>query len=473
MTLPIDVPLQLPQPRTPDPHEAPAIRWGIIAPGGIAHTFAEAVTVGTASRVVAVGSRSSERARDFADEFAIQTAYGSYEELVADDDVDAVYVASPHSEHRDHALLAIEAGKPVLVEKAFARNAAEARQVMLAAEARGLLVMEAMWSCFLPHYDVVRHVVESGLIGDIVAVFADHGQCLYPDGPARLAQPELAGGALLDLGVYPVAFADLVLGAPERLTATGTLTDLGVDATTTITVTGAGGAARRALLHDGRSHSRHRGHRWHRGAARAERSLLRCGLGHPARQPGQRGDRRARRRPTRGSARILLRGSRVRALPPLLARPSRRSCPTPPPCGSWRRWTRCVARSASPIRASEPPGLLDRTHPQVGLTSPSQGDVAGHLLKRQSAMRRRSALLLALAITLPGLAACSGDGSITRPTSVPSISGSVSAPAITLPTLTRTTVPDATRTSEAETPEPPPAETVTRTRRAPRRPPRP
>jgi predicted dehydrogenase len=242
MTLPIDVPLQLPQPRTLDPHDAPAIRWGIIAPGGIAHTFAEAVTVGTASRVVAVGSRSSERARDFADEFAIQTAYGSYEELVADDEVDAVYVASPHSEHRDHALLAIEAGKPVLVEKAFARNAAEARQVILAAEARGLLVMEAMWSCFLPHYDVVRHVVESGLIGDIVAVFADHGQCLYPDGPARLAQPELAGGALLDLGVYPVAFADLVLGAPERLTATGTLTDLGVDATTTITVTGAGGA---------------------------------------------------------------------------------------------------------------------------------------------------------------------------------------------------------------------------------------
>jgi predicted dehydrogenase len=242
MTLPIQVPLQLPQPRTPDPHDAPAIRWGIIGPGGIAHTFAEAVAIGTASQVVAVGSRSAERARDFAEEFGIATAHGSYEELVADDDVDAVYVASPHSAHRDHAMLAIDAGKPVLVEKAFTRNAAEAREVMAAAAARGLLVMEAMWSRFLPHYDVVRHVVETGLIGELVAVFADHGHHLYPAGPARLAQPDLAGGALLDLGVYPVSFADLVLGAPDRVAATATLTDLRVDASTTITVTGAGGA---------------------------------------------------------------------------------------------------------------------------------------------------------------------------------------------------------------------------------------
>jgi len=242
MTLPIDVPLQLPEPRTPDPHDAPAIRWGVLAPGGIAHAFADAVAVGTSSSVVAVGSRSRERAQDFADEFAVPRAYGSYEELVADPEVDAIYVASPHSEHRDHALLALEAGKPVLVEKAFTRSAAEAREVLAAADAQNLLVVEAMWSRFLPHYDVVRHVVETGLIGELVAVFADHGQRLYPGGPARLSQPELAGGALLDLGVYPVSFADLVLGAPSAVTASGTLTDLGVDATTTITVTGSGGA---------------------------------------------------------------------------------------------------------------------------------------------------------------------------------------------------------------------------------------
>jgi predicted dehydrogenase len=214
MTLPIDVTLQLPEPRTPDPHEAPAIRWGVLAPGGIAHAFADAVAVGTASSVVAVGSRSKERAQDFADEFGIARAHGSYEDLVADPDVDAVYVASPHSEHRDHALLAIEAGKPVLVEKAFTRSAAEAREVLAAAEARGLLVMEAMWSRFLPHYDVVRHVVEAGLIGEIVSVQADHGQHLYPD---------------------------VVLGAPASVTAVGTLTDLGVDASSTVTVTGTGG----------------------------------------------------------------------------------------------------------------------------------------------------------------------------------------------------------------------------------------
>jgi predicted dehydrogenase len=129
----------------------------------------------------------------------------------------------------------------VLVEKAFTRSAAEAREVLDAAAEQDLLVVEAMWSRFLPHYDVVRHVVETGLIGELVSVFADHGQRLYPAGPARLSQPELAGGALLDLGVYPVSFADLVLGAPTSVSAAGTLTDLGVDATTTITVTGAGG----------------------------------------------------------------------------------------------------------------------------------------------------------------------------------------------------------------------------------------
>jgi predicted dehydrogenase len=242
MTLPIDVRLELPEARTPDPHTAPAIRWGILAPGGIAHTFADAVAVGTASEVVAVGSRSLERAQDFADEFGITRAYGGYADLVTDPEVDAVYVASPHSHHRDHALLALEAGKPVLVEKAFTRNADEAREVFWAAQERGLLVVEAMWPRFMPQYDVVRHVVESGLIGEVVAVFADHGQRLYPNGPARLAEPGLAGGALLDLGVYPVSFADLVLGAASSVSATGTLTEQGVDATTTVTVTNQAGA---------------------------------------------------------------------------------------------------------------------------------------------------------------------------------------------------------------------------------------
>lgn len=234
--------MKLPAARTADPHDAPAIRWGVLGPGGIAHAFADAVAVGTASTVVAVGSRSLERAQAFAAQFGIERSHGSYADLVADPDVDAVYVASPHSEHHAHALLALSAGKPVLVEKAFTQNAAQAREVFAAAERDGLLAAEAMWSRYLPHYDVVRQAVESQLIGELVSVFADHGQRLYPGGPARLSQPELAGGALLDLGVYPISFADCVMGPATSVHASGTLTDLGVDAQSNLLVANAAGA---------------------------------------------------------------------------------------------------------------------------------------------------------------------------------------------------------------------------------------
>jgi predicted dehydrogenase len=234
-------PLTLAAPTVPDPMEAPAIRWGIIGPGGIANVFADAVHEGTRSRVVAVGSRSAQRAQDFATRHGVERAHGSYDDLVADPDVDAVYVASPHSEHHEHALLALRAGKPVLVEKAFTRSLREADEVLAAAEGAGLLAAEAMWSRYLPHYDVIRRTVEAGTLGEVVIVDADHGQLLWPDGPARLSQPELAGGALLDLGVYPVSFADHVLGGLDAVTARGTLTDLGVDATTTIEARGPGG----------------------------------------------------------------------------------------------------------------------------------------------------------------------------------------------------------------------------------------
>ncbi len=234
-------PLALAAPTVPDPMEAPAIRWGVLGPGGIANVFADAVHEGTRSRVVAVGSRSLDRAREFADRHGVQRAHGSYADLVTDADVDAVYVASPHSEHHEHALLALRAGKPVLVEKAFTRSLREADEVLETASAAGLLAAEAMWSRYLPHYDVIRRTIEAGTLGDIVVVDADHGQLLWPDGPARMSQPELAGGALLDLGVYPISFADHVLGGLDGITAHGTLTDLGVDATTTISARGPGG----------------------------------------------------------------------------------------------------------------------------------------------------------------------------------------------------------------------------------------
>ncbi len=213
----------------PDPRTAPAIRWGILGAGGIARMFARAVQHYTLSHIAAVGSRSLENAQAFAKDFQVPHVFGSYEDLVASDEVDAIYVASPHSHHHAHALLALAAGKPVLVEKAFARNAAEALDVFATAERQGLFAMEAMWTRFLPATALVHEVINSGEIGEVVSVIADHGQRLDFDPAGRLLNPALAGGALLDLGVYPVAYAHDLLGAPVSVTAKGRLTDTGVD----------------------------------------------------------------------------------------------------------------------------------------------------------------------------------------------------------------------------------------------------
>ena len=234
--------VRLPPTRTPDPMEAPVLRWGVIAPGGIARAFVAALQARTRQEVRAVASRSAERAASFARDFGVPAAYGSYEALVADPEVDVVYVASPHSEHAAHALLALGAGKPVLVEKAFTRNAAEARAVFETARGQGLFAMEAMWTRFLPHVDVVRQCLEQGLLGEVLMVAADHGQRLHPDGPQRLSDPALAGGALLDLGVYPLSFASMVLGGLADVRATGSLTPQGVDAQETVVVRNAAGA---------------------------------------------------------------------------------------------------------------------------------------------------------------------------------------------------------------------------------------
>lgn len=218
-----------------DPMDAPPVRWGILGPGGIANTFAAAVREGTRSEVVAVGSRSADRADEFARRQGVARAHSSYEALVEDPSVDVVYVASPHSEHHAHALLALAAGKPVLVEKAFTRSLAETDEVLDAALDAGLLAAEAMWSRYSPQYDVVRRTVEAGTLGEPALVQADHGQRLWPDGPQRLSDPALAGGSLLDLGVYPIAFADHVLGGLDDVAARGTLSPEGVDVTVGVT----------------------------------------------------------------------------------------------------------------------------------------------------------------------------------------------------------------------------------------------
>ncbi len=218
----------------PDPREAPPLRWGILGAGGIAGRFAREVPALSAQQVVAVGSRDLARAEAFAQTHALARAHGSYAGLVTDPEVDVVYVATPHSHHHAHAIQALEAGKPVLVEKAFTRNAAEAREVFAVAERQGLFAMEAMWSRFLPHMVALRDLVVSGRLGEILAVHGDHGQRLPH--VERLREPSLAGGALLDLGVYPISFIHSLLGRPGSVHAVGMLSELGVDVHEAVTL---------------------------------------------------------------------------------------------------------------------------------------------------------------------------------------------------------------------------------------------
>jgi predicted dehydrogenase len=191
--------------------------WGLIGTGGIAATFAAELMLTESGRPAAVGSRHMDSANRFADQFEIPNRHASYEALVADPDVDVVYVATPHPMHHADALLALRAGKPVLVEKAFTMNAAEAEELVATARAEGLFLMEAMWTRFLPHIAEIRRLLAEGALGEIVTVTADHGQWFAQDAGFRLFAPELGGGALLDLGVYPVSFASMVLGKPDRI----------------------------------------------------------------------------------------------------------------------------------------------------------------------------------------------------------------------------------------------------------------
>jgi predicted dehydrogenase len=210
------------------------VRWGILGTGLIAETFATDLKLTDSGEVVAVGSRRQETADRFADRFDIPDRHASYESLVADPDVDVVYVATPHPMHHDDAVLALRAGKPVLVEKPFTMNAEEARDIVRVARETGLFAMEAMWTRFLPHVAVIRDWLESGALGDVVTVMADHGQWFAEDPEFRLFAPALGGGALLDLGVYPVSFASMVLGTPDRIVTLSDPAFTGVDAQTSM-----------------------------------------------------------------------------------------------------------------------------------------------------------------------------------------------------------------------------------------------
>jgi len=225
---------------------AAKLRWGILGTGGIAHAQTSDLLNGGFS-VTAVGSRSRKPADSFAAEFGIGTAHASYEALAADPNVDVIYVATPHPFHAANARLALNAGKHVLVEKPFTVNSAEAREVIALAAEKKLVVLEAMWTRFLPHMVRLRELVAAGAIGEVRTVIADHNQKLPSDPLHRLNNPDLGGGALLDLGIYPVSFAHDMLGTPTRVQAISSPTATGVDRQTAILLGFAGGE--QAVLH--------------------------------------------------------------------------------------------------------------------------------------------------------------------------------------------------------------------------------
>jgi predicted dehydrogenase len=214
-------------PRTPDPMAAPALRWGILGTGWVAERFVASLRRRTRQQVVAVGSRDGDRAVAFAARHGIVRAHGTYGDLVTDREVDVVYVGTSHRSHLPCARLALEAGKPVLVEKPLALDAEQAREIAALAHERGLFCMEALWTLFLPRFDVVRQLLDDGAIGEVHTVLADCGERFGTD--HRIMRPELDGGPLLDLGTYPIALARWVLGDPERVLATAQRHETGVD----------------------------------------------------------------------------------------------------------------------------------------------------------------------------------------------------------------------------------------------------
>jgi predicted dehydrogenase len=204
------------------------IRWGILGTGTVAGDFAVGLGFLPDARLAAVGSQDPARARSFAAHFGVPRAHGSYEALVHDPDVDVVYVASPNPFHKAHALLALEAGKPVLVEKPFALDAAEAQEVVALARRKRLFCMEAMWMRFSPAVLAARALIRSGELGEVHLLTAQLGFSHAVDATHRVFHPQ-GGGALLDLGVYPVSLAFFLLGPAAHVTSRASRAASGVD----------------------------------------------------------------------------------------------------------------------------------------------------------------------------------------------------------------------------------------------------
>jgi predicted dehydrogenase len=197
------------------------MKWGVIATGGIAQTVTADMLKVEGVHVLAVSSRDQSRAQAFAERFGIERAYGDYHDLLADPDVEVVYVATPHGQHHEVTLAALDAGKHVLCEKAFALTVAQAEEMVAKAEEKNLFLMEAMWTRFNPLVRKVHEAIRNGEIGEVRSLRATFGFSLDFDPDHRLWAKEAGGGALLDLGVYPVALAHMLLGVPQEVRAWG------------------------------------------------------------------------------------------------------------------------------------------------------------------------------------------------------------------------------------------------------------
>ena len=222
------------------------MKFSILAPGGIANCMAEAVSGLKEVERYAVASRNLERAQVFADKWGFSKAYGSYEEMLEDPQVELVYVATPHSHHYQYAKMCLEHGKHVLVEKAFTVNAVQAQELISLAEEKGLLLAEAIWTRYMPSRKMIDDLVESGVIGKVTSLTANLGYVLpHVD---RLQNPELAGGALLDLGVYPINFALMAFHSEiKEVISSAVMSPRGIDWMNSITLIFEDG--RMAVLH--------------------------------------------------------------------------------------------------------------------------------------------------------------------------------------------------------------------------------